>query len=109
MISQVPRAPKLEDERMPEMPLFVAELETAAIAQSKPFDEVLSAIEAAAAKSGGEFIESQVTADHARVFAVIEHADQVALRADLTDAGLTVDDLAQVRLDAARRQPVAST
>jgi hypothetical protein len=106
MISQVPRAPKLEDERMPEMPLFVAELETAAIAQSKPFDEVLSAIEAAAAKSGGEFIESQVTADHARVFAVIEHADQVALRADLTDAGLTVDDLAQVRLVGAELEDV---
>ena len=88
------------------MSLFVAELDTTSNASDGSFDSVLSSIETAAAKSGGEFIESQVTADHARVFAVIQHEDQVSLRADLSDAGFKVDDLAQVRLVGAELEDV---
>ena len=88
------------------MSLFVAELDTTSNASDGSFDSVLSSIETAAAKSGGEFIESQVTADHARVFAVIQHEDQVSLRADLSEAGFKVDDLAQVRLVGAELEDV---
>ena len=88
------------------MSLFVAELDTTSNASDGSLDSVLSSIETAAAKSGGEFIESQVTADHARVFAVIQHEDQVSLRADLSDAGFKVDDLAQVRLVGAELEDV---
>ena len=88
------------------MSLFVAELDTTSNASDASFDAVLGSIETAAAKSGGEFIESQVTADHARVFAVIQHEDQVTLRADLNEAGLKVDDLAQVRLVGAELEDV---
>ena len=88
------------------MSLFVAELDTTSNASDGSFESVLSSIETAAAKSGGEFIESQVTADHARVFAVIQHEDQVSLRADLSEAGFKVDDLAQVRLVGAELEDV---
>jgi hypothetical protein len=81
------------------MSLYVAELDTTSTAaDTDGVTNVLAAVEAAAAKNGGEFIESQVTADHGRVFAVIEHDSILTLRADLEEAGLTIDELALVRL-----------
>ena len=81
------------------MSLYVAEIDTTSVAaETDGINTVLAAIETAAAKQGGEFIESQVTADHGRVFAVIEHSSLLELRADLEAAGLTVDELALVRL-----------
>lgn len=77
------------------MSLYVAEIDTTA---DSDIDAVLSKTAAAAAEKGGEFIESQVTANHNRVFAVIEHPDINALRGDLTGVGLKVDELASVRL-----------
>ncbi|MFM1953918.1 MAG: hypothetical protein RL118_109 [Actinomycetota bacterium] len=85
------------------MSLYVAEIDTTSLAQNAAgtgigVEGVLSAVEAAAAKRGGEFIESQVTADHGRVFAVIEHDNLLDLRADLEAAELKIDELALVRL-----------
>ena len=81
------------------MSLYVAEIDTSSVvADADGINAVLTSIETAAAKQGGEFIESQVTADHGRVFAVIEHTSLLELRADLEAAGLTVDELALVRL-----------
>ena len=81
------------------MSLYVAEIDTTATAaEPNAVTGALAKIEAAAAAKGGEFIESQVTADRGRVFAVIEHSSLLELRADLEAAGLTVDELALVRL-----------
>jgi len=77
------------------MPLFVAEIDTTS---DSNIESVLSKTATAAAINGGEFIESQVTANHNRVFAVLEHANVNALREDLTAVGLKVDELALVRL-----------
>lgn len=78
------------------MSLYVAELDTTA--STDTIETTLAKVEAAAAKANGEFIESQVTADHGRVFAVIEHESVLTLRGDLEEAGFKVDELAQVRL-----------
>lgn len=81
------------------MSLYVAEIDTTATAaEPNAVNGALAKIEAAAAAKGGEFIESQVTADHARIFAVIEHDNLLELRTDLEAAGLKVDELALVRL-----------
>ncbi|MFM5967909.1 MAG: DUF4242 domain-containing protein [Micrococcales bacterium] len=89
------------------MSIYVAELDTTSVASDADgINAVLAAVETAAAKQGGEFIESQVTANHARVFAVIEHSNIIELRADLEAAGLTVDELALVRLVGAELEDV---
>lgn len=89
------------------MSLYVAELDTTSTASDADgVNQVLTAIEAAAAKQGGEFIESQVTADHGRVFAVIEHDNIIELRSDLEAQGLKVDELALVRLVGAELEDV---
>lgn len=89
------------------MSIYVAELDTSANANSAAeISALLAAVEAASAKQGGEFIESQVTADHGRVFAVIEHNNILELRADLEAAGLKVDELALVRLIGAELEDV---
>ncbi|MDE2591962.1 MAG: DUF4242 domain-containing protein [Actinomycetales bacterium] len=89
------------------MSIYVAELDTTANANSAAeISALLAAVEAASAKQGGEFIESQVTADHGRVFAVIEHNNILELRADLEAAGLKVDELALVRLVGAELEDV---
>jgi hypothetical protein len=86
-----------------QMSLYVAELDTTA---NNDVNAVLAQVEAAAATNGGEFIESQVTADHNRVFAVIEHDNIVTLRSDLDAAGLKVDELALVRLIGAELEDI---
>jgi hypothetical protein len=85
------------------MPLYVAELDTTA---DSDIESVLGKTATAAAANGGEFIESQVTANHNRVFAVLEHTDVNALRSDLTAAGLKVDELASVRLIGAELEDI---
>ena len=85
------------------MPLYVAELDTTA---DSDIQGILAKTAAAAEVNGGEFIESQVTADHNRVFAVLEHTDINALRTDLTAAGLKVDELASVRLIGAELEDI---
>lgn len=50
------------------------------------------------AVSAGEVIESQVASDFARLFVIVEHNDQATLTADLTNAGINTDDIAEVRL-----------
>ena len=85
------------------MSLYVAEIDTTA---DSDIDSVLSKTAQAAAVNGGEFIESQVTANHNRIFAVLEHTDINALRNDLTAAGLKVDELASVRLIGAELEDI---
>ncbi len=85
------------------MSLYVAEIDTTA---DSDIDSVLAKTAAAAAVNGGEFIESQVTANHNRIFAVLEHTDINALRNDLTTAGLKVDELASVRLIGAELEDI---
>ncbi|GAB3708438.1 DUF4242 domain-containing protein [Mariniluteicoccus flavus] len=57
----------------------------------------IDAVAAQAPATGAELIESQVTADHGRVFAIVEAADAAAL-ADLDPAGTVASEPAQVRL-----------
>jgi hypothetical protein len=85
------------------MSLYVAELDTT---DNKNIQDVLAGVEAAAQKAGGEFIESQVTANHNRVFAVLEHDNIVTLRGDLEAAGFKVDELALVRLIGAELEDI---
>jgi Protein of unknown function (DUF4242) len=85
------------------MSLYVAELDTTA---NENIQDVLAGVEAAAQKAGGEFIESQVTANHNRVFAVLEHDNIVTLRGDLEAAGFKVDELALVRLIGAELEDI---
>jgi hypothetical protein len=85
------------------MSLYVAEIDTTA---DSDIDSVLSKTAQAAAVNGGEFIESQVTANRNRIFAVLEHTDINALRHDLTAAGLKVDELASVRLIGAELEDI---
>mgnify|MGYP000358413225 CR=1 FL=1 len=85
------------------MPLYVAEIDTT---QNHEINAVLALVETAAAANGGEFIESQVTADHNRVFAVIEHNALATLKEDLAAAQLKVDELAEVRLVGAQLDDV---
>ena len=82
------------------MPLYVAEVDTTASHENagQSIEAALAAIEAAATATGGEFIESQITADQSRVFAVLETESVPALAAALSEAGLKVDELAAVRL-----------
>ncbi len=77
------------------MPLYVAEVDTTA---DQNIDAALAAIATAAEGAGGEFIESQITADNNRIFAVIESEAVPALASGLNAAGLKVDELAAVRL-----------
>ena len=85
------------------MSLYVAELDTT---DNENIQDVLAGVEAAAQKAGGEFIESQVTANHNRVFAVLEHDNIVTLRGDLEAAGFKVDELALVRLIGAELEDI---
>jgi hypothetical protein len=85
------------------MPLYVAELDTTA---DSDISAVIARTAAAASANGGEFIESQVTADHQRVFAVLEHDNISTLRTDLEGSGLKVDDLASVRLIGAELEDI---
>lgn len=84
------------------MSLYVAEIDST----NAEVNDVLAKVESAAAKAGGEFIESQVTADHKRIFAVIEHDNVVSLSGDLSDQGIKVDELAVVRLVGAELEDV---
>lgn len=81
--------------------LFVAELSTA----SKPVAEFLSDL-ASAIQGVGLIIESQVAADTAQVFTVVEAEDQAALDAKIRQAGFTLNDLAKVRLVGAELEQI---
>lgn len=77
------------------MSLFVAELVTT---DETSIESVLDRVQSAAQVSNGEFIESQITADHKRVFAVIEAQEITSLKQALETEALQIDELAEVRL-----------
>jgi hypothetical protein len=77
------------------MSLFVAEINTS---KDQGVEAALETINTAIEAIGGEFIESQVTADHNRIFAVLEHENLIEVKTSLDSAGLDVEDLAKVRL-----------
>ena len=85
------------------MPLYVAEIDTTA---DRAIDATLAILESVAEAADSEFIESQVTEDRGRIFAVIESNSVPALAAALADAGLKVDELAAVRLVGAELEQV---
>jgi hypothetical protein len=85
------------------MSLFVAEINTA---KDQAVEAALETINSTLSAIGGEFIESQVTADHNRIFAVLEHENIVNVRAALDEAGLDVEDLAKVRLVGAELEDI---
>ncbi len=85
------------------MSLFVAEINTA---KDQAVEAALENINAALTSIGGEFIESQVTADHNRIFAVLEHENIVEVEGALEGAGLDVEDLAKVRLVGAELEDI---
>ena len=85
------------------MSLFVAEISTT---KDHAVEAALDTINLALTTIGGEFIESQVTADHNRIFAVLEHENIVNVRSALDDAGLNVEDLAKVRLVGAELEDI---
>lgn len=85
------------------MSLFVAEINTS---KDKAVESALATIDQSLSGIGGEFIESQVTADHNRIFAVLEHDSIVDVENALDAAGLDVEDLAKVRLVGAELEDV---
>lgn len=85
------------------MSLFVAEINTA---KDQAVEAALETIDKTLAAIGGEFIESQVTADHNRIFAVLEHENIVEVENALDGAGLDVEDLAKVRLVGAELEDI---
>jgi hypothetical protein len=85
------------------MSLFVAEINTSS---NQAVEAALESINATLGSIGGEFIESQVTADHNRIFAVLEHENIVEVEKALDAAGLNVEDLAKVRLVGAELEDV---
>jgi len=85
------------------MSLFVAEINTSS---NQAVEAALDRINATLGSIGGEFIESQVTADHNRIFAVLEHENIVEVENALDNAGLDVEDLAKVRLVGAELEDV---
>ncbi|MFM6978370.1 MAG: DUF4242 domain-containing protein, partial [Micrococcales bacterium] len=85
------------------MSLFVAEINTS---KDQAVEAALETINVTLAGIGGEFIESQVTADHNRIFAVLEHENIVEVETALDGAGLNVEDLAKVRLVGAELEDI---
>ena len=81
--------------------LFVAELENSNLEVSAFLDAVASALPA-----GAELIESQVTKDGKKVFAVLEADGSLELRNALTEAQFNLQDLAQVRLVGAELEDI---
>jgi hypothetical protein len=77
------------------MPLLLAEVLPANTADVAG---VLATVAGAAQRSGGEFIEAQVTAGGDRVFAIVESDDADRLRRELVTAGVNVEAVADVRL-----------
>ena len=78
------------------MALFLAEIRTPV-----DIDTTLDRIRTIAAGVGADFVEAQVTADRAQVFAIIEADDEVVadrVHAALGDDGLSVEALSAVRL-----------
>lgn len=73
--------------------LFVAEVETRGVAAEQALRALSEAIDGT-----GEVIETQVTADSALLFTVIEAEDESALRTGILTSGLGLKDLARVRL-----------
>lgn len=81
--------------------LFVAELENSDLEVNAFLGEVANTL-----PTGAELIESQVTKDGKQVFAVLEAEQIEVLRTALTDAGLKLKDLAQVRLVGAELEEI---
>ncbi len=74
-------------------------IETApAVAERSAVVALLDRVSAAARNAGGDAIDAQVAAGFGKAFVVVEHADQTALTAALTDAGITAAEIAEVRL-----------
>lgn len=71
---------------------------TLVLAELIPSGDVDATLSTAAGISAGEFVEAQVTADGGRVFVIFDGGTTDAVRSALTDAGLTVDDVSEVRL-----------
>lgn len=68
------------------------------LAEIIPSSDVDQALASASAITGAEFVEAQVTADAGRVFAIFDGGTTDTVRAALVGAGLTVDDVSDVRL-----------
>lgn len=75
------------------MPLLLIEVEPTA-----SIDAELVSIRNAAESVAAEFVEAQVTADHRRIFAIIEASERTGLTEALSEAHINVDDIAEVRL-----------
>ncbi|MDA0371710.1 MAG: DUF4242 domain-containing protein [Actinomycetota bacterium] len=80
------------------MSLVLAEIVPSSDVPDLDLAEVLRTVESVASQAGGEFIEAQVTGSKDRVFAIVEGVAPAELRAALGAAGLSVDDVAPVRL-----------
>lgn len=80
------------------MSLVLAEIVPSLEVPGRDVADVLRTVEAVASQAGGEFIEAQVTGSKDRVFAIVEGVAPGDLRSALSGAGLTVDDVAPVRL-----------
>ncbi|MEX0835958.1 MAG: DUF4242 domain-containing protein [Nitriliruptor sp.] len=81
------------------MSLFLIEIPTLAVERSE-VDHLIERLVPAVRASGASVVESRVTADLKRLFTVVEHdtADADAVRSAVADAGIEVEDVAQVRL-----------
>lgn len=75
------------------MPLLLIEVEPTA-----SIDAELAIIRDTAESVAAEFVEAQVTADHRRIFAIIEASERTGLAEALGEAHINVDDIAEVRL-----------
>lgn len=81
--------------------LFVAELENSDSTVESFLDHLSASVAGA-----GELIESQVTKDGKKVFAVLESEGSLELRQAITSANIKLHDLAQVRLVGAELEEV---
>lgn len=68
------------------------------VASREEVHPLLGRIKDAAAASGGELIESQITGNLQRAFVVVEHSDEAALSAALAKQDASPSSLVQVRL-----------
>jgi hypothetical protein len=72
-------------------------------------ESTLDAIRRASVAAGGDFVEAQVTADQGRVFAIVESDSAEAVEVALTEAGLRLDGVSEVRLVGADLETVKAS
>lgn len=89
------------------MPLLLTEA-TPATTDRSGVEALLGVIRGAASSAGGDLLEAQVPADHSRVFAVVEGAEQQPLEKALADAGVDFVDVAEVRVVGATVEEIRS-